>query len=70
MIAGMNALAIILAIALAGVVLALVVGVIAMARGGEFNRTHGNTMMRLRVGLQGLAVVLVLLFVFVASQNG
>ncbi|MBO6784586.1 MAG: twin transmembrane helix small protein [Alphaproteobacteria bacterium] len=66
----MNALAIILAIALAGVVLALVVGVIAMARGGEFNRKHGNTMMRLRVGLQGLAVVLVLLFVFVASQNG
>ncbi len=66
----MNILAIILAIALAAVVVVLVVGVMAMARGGEFNRKHGNTMMRLRVGLQAFAVVLVLLFLLVASQGG
>jgi len=66
----MNVLAILLAIALAAVVLVLVVGVIGMARGGEFNEKYGNKMMRLRVGLQALAVILVVLFVLAASQNG
>ena len=66
----MNVLAILLAIALAAVVLVLVVGVIGMARGGEFNEKYGNKMMRLRVGLQALAVSLVVLFVLAASQNG
>lgn len=66
----MNALAILLAIALAAVVIVLIVGVVGMARGGEFNEKYGNKMMRLRVGLQALAVVLVLLFVLAASQGG
>jgi len=66
----MNVLAILLAIALAAVVLVLVVGVIGMARGVEFNEKYGNKMMRLRVGLQALAVILVVLFVLAASQNG
>jgi hypothetical protein len=50
--------------------LVLIVGVIAMARGGEFNRKYGQKMMRWRVGLQALAVGLILLFVFVTSQGG
>ena len=47
----------------------LVVGVVAMFRGGDFNRRHGNRLMRMRVLFQGIAVgVLVLLFIL--SQLG
>ena len=70
MIAGMKILPILLAVALAAVMLVLIVGVIAMARGGEFNRKYGQKMMRWRVGLQALAVGLILFFVFVTSQGG
>jgi hypothetical protein len=70
MIAGMKILPILLAVSLAAVMLVLIVGVIAMARGGEFNRKYGQKMMRWRVGLQALAVGLILLFVFVTSQGG
>jgi len=66
----MNVIAILLAIALAAVVLVLIVGVVGMARGSAFNEKYGNKMMRLRVGLQALAVILVVLFVLAASQNG
>ena len=70
MIAGMKILPILLAVSLAAVMLVLIVGVIAMARGGEFNRKYGQKMMRWRVGLQALAVGLILLFVFVTSRGG
>ncbi|MBO23513.1 MAG: hypothetical protein CMM26_14235 [Rhodospirillaceae bacterium] len=66
----MKNLSILLTIALAAVVIVLLVGLIAMARGGEFNRKYGNKLMRARVALQGLAVILFLLIVFTASQNG
>jgi hypothetical protein len=69
MIAAMKTLSILLAIALAAVVLVLIFGLIAMARGGEFNRKYGNKLMRARVALQGLAIVLFLLFVLVASNG-
>tara|TARA_A100001037_G_scaffold203185_1_gene181684 strand:- start:180 stop:392 length:213 start_codon:yes stop_codon:yes gene_type:complete len=69
MIAAMKTLSILLAIALAAVVIVLVAGLIAMARGGEFNRKYGNKLMRARVALQGVAIVLFLLFVFAASQS-
>ena len=36
-------------------------GVVAMLRGGDFNRKHGNKLMRLRVLLQFAAVILILL---------
>ena len=70
MIARMKNLSILLTFALAAVVIVLLVGLIAMARGGEFNRKYGNKLMRARVALQGLAVILFLLIVFAASQNG
>lgn len=47
---------------LAAVVLVLFAGIIAMARGGEFARRHGNRIMRARVALQALAVLLMLAF--------
>ena len=37
----------------------LFAGLFAMARGGEFNRKHGNRLMRWRVALQATAVLLI-----------
>ncbi len=48
--------------ALAAVLIVLAVGLIAMFRGGEFNRRYGNKLMRLRVILQAVAVLLIVLF--------
>jgi hypothetical protein len=50
-------------VALAAVLVVLLTGVVGMARGGEFNRRYGNTLMRLRVILQGVTVVLILIYV-------
>jgi len=36
----------------------LFTGLIAMARGGEFNRKYGNKLMRYRIMAQGLALLL------------
>ena len=48
----------------------LVFGLIAMAKGGEFNEKYGNRMMRWRVALQAFAVVLIVIFVIAASKGG
>ncbi len=55
-------------IALIGVVGVLLAGVILMGRGGEANARWGNKLMRARVGLQLVAVVLLLLL-FVVYQG-
>ena len=47
----------------------LAAGMIGMARGGDFNAKYGNKLMRLRVILQGLAVVLFLLLVITSSRG-
>ena len=70
MIAAMNTvILILLAVTLAAVVIVLLTGVVGMARGGDFNAKYGNKLMRLRVILQGLAIVLFLLFVVTASRG-
>jgi hypothetical protein len=46
-------------LAVLGVLLA---GVVSMLRGGEWNRKHGNQLMRWRVILQFATVMLLLLF--------
>ena len=48
-------------IALIGVLAALFTGVVLMGRGGEANARWGNKLMRARVGLQLVAVILLLL---------
>ncbi|MCA8910010.1 MAG: twin transmembrane helix small protein [Rhodospirillaceae bacterium] len=54
----MNAISLILMlVAMAAVLASLFGGLIAMARGGEFNRKYGNRFMRWRVMLQGLALL-------------
>ncbi|MFP4044805.1 MAG: twin transmembrane helix small protein [Rhodosalinus sp.] len=45
----------------------LLVGVGGFARGGEFNRKHGNRLMRWRIIAQFVAVVVILLFVWIRS---
>ncbi|MBL6929250.1 MAG: twin transmembrane helix small protein [Rhodospirillales bacterium] len=47
--------------AVLGTLAALVLGLVTMARGGEFNARYGNRLMRLRVLIQGLAVVMLLI---------
>ncbi len=53
-------LAVLIGIALLSVLAVLLTGVVSMAKGGEFNRRHGNRLMRWRVALQGTAVVLII----------
>ena len=48
--------AIIIVIAMDATLGVLLVGVIGMARGGNFNRKNANKLMRARVALQALAV--------------
>ena len=45
----------------------LAVGIIAMIRGGSFNKKYGTRLMRLRIVMQGLTL---LIFAFVLIQRG
>ena len=54
--------------ALAATVIVLIAGVVAMLRGGEFNRKYGNKLMRARVAVQALAIAL--LFVLYLINRG
>ena len=54
-------------ITLLAVLAALGLGLYSMLRGGEYSRTHSNQFMRLRVGLQLTAVVLIALTVYLQS---
>ena len=53
-------------LSLIAVLIVLGVGIIGMLRGGDFNRRYGNKLMRVRVATQGLAILLILLFVAVS----
>ena len=54
-----------LIIALIAVVLSLLVGVIGMAKGGDFNAKYGNLLMRVRVISQGAAIVLLIIMMLI-----
>lgn len=64
----MPVLKILIPIALLAVFAVLIVGVFAMARGGEFNAKYGNRLMQLRVIAQFVAVGLIALFFFLSSK--
>ncbi len=51
--------AILLIAAMFAVLIVLVLGIAAMAHGGEFNKKYGNKIMVARVVLQGIAIALV-----------
>lgn len=48
----------------------LLVGIGGFAKGGEFNRRHGNRMMRWRIIAQAVVVLLVVGFAFLRSIWG
>ncbi len=51
-------LIVLMAIAMFAVLISLTLGLVSMARGGEFNQKYGNKLMRWRVILQGVALAL------------
>ncbi len=55
-------------LSLIAVLVVLGVGVIGMLRGGDFNRRYANKLMRVRVATQGLAILLILIFVAVSRS--
>ncbi|GAB4390927.1 twin transmembrane helix small protein [Albidovulum sp.] len=60
----------VVAIACLAVVVILMIGIGGFARGGAFNRKHGNRLMRYRIIAQAIAIALILLFVFMRSRGG
>jgi hypothetical protein len=50
-------------------VLILLFGMFSMARGGEFNKKHGNKLMTLRVMCQGAAIAMFALLVMLGSRH-
>lgn len=56
--------------AMAAVVVSLVVGIAGYGKGGEFNKKHGNKMMRLRLLFQFIAVLLIIAYVYLRNQGG
>lgn len=56
--------------ALVATVVVVLVGILTMSKGGEFNRKYGNKLMRLRLVMQAVVVVLMLFGLwFGASGN-
>jgi hypothetical protein len=54
-------------VALIATVGVLLVGLVGMARGGEFNKKYGNHLMRARVISQGSTVLLMLVYFAVVN---
>ncbi len=63
-----TALSVLIVIGLGATLAVLGVGVVAMIRGGEFNRRYGNKLMRARIIVQG-ATVLVLVLAFMLLRE-
>ncbi|MGC9371545.1 MAG: twin transmembrane helix small protein [Paracoccaceae bacterium] len=61
---------IVVAIAMLIVVVILMIGIGGFAKGGEFNRKHGNRMMRYRIYAQAVAIALILAFVAIRRMGG
>jgi hypothetical protein len=60
----MDALKIIIILALLATIVSLVTGVWSMGRGGEFDEKHSNQLMRARVLFQGVALLLMLIALY------
>ena len=56
------------ALSVLAVTVILAMGIGGFARGGEFNRKHGNRMMRWRIIAQAVAVMLILIFVWLRGN--
>jgi hypothetical protein len=63
----MGVLTVLLMIAMFATLGVLMVGLAGFFHGGEFNRKYGNKLMQARVGLQAIAVLLLLIVLMSAS---
>ena len=61
---------IVVVIACLVVLVILMIGIGGFAKGGEFNRKHGNRIMRYRIAAQAAAVLIILAFVFFRRMGG
>ena len=57
---------IVIVLSMAAVAIILMIGIGGFGRGGEFNRKYANKLMRMRIMAQFVAVILILLFVWIA----
>ncbi len=64
----MRVLEILAVIAMGATLVVLLVGVVVMLRGGEFNRRHGNRLMRLRILLQVVAIALLVFLMYASTK--
>lgn len=63
----MDALALLIILALIATIVSLVTGVVSMGRGGEFDQKHSNQLMWSRVGFQGIALILLVAALYFAT---
>jgi ABC-type uncharacterized transport system YnjBCD permease subunit len=64
----MDLLTLVILLALGATAVSLVLGIISMERGGQYDREHGTRYMAMRVGFQGLTLVLLLLALLFARE--
>lgn len=61
---------IVLGAACLAVVFILALGIAGFAKGGDFNRKHGNRLMRYRIYAQAIAVALLLVYLYFRNSGG
>ena len=57
------------ALAVLAVAVILLIGIGGFAKGGEFNKTKANKVMRWRIGMQAVAVALILLLIYLRGNG-
>lgn len=60
---------ILMAIAMLATLIVLIIGIVAMLKGGEFNKKYGNKLMNARVILQGVALLFLALAILTQNQT-
>lgn len=58
----------VMVIAVLAVAVILFAGIATFGRGGEFNRRHGNQLMRWRIIGQAIAIAMILVYVVIARH--
>ena len=58
----------VIALAMLAVLAILATGIGGFAKGGDWNRKHGNRMMRWRIIAQAVAVALIMLFIWLGGR--
>ena len=60
---------VVIVIAMLSVAGILLWGVITMARGGEYNKTHSNKIMRYRIVFQAIAIIIFITILLLRRSN-